>query len=179
MLRQFFRIFETCGAQQTEVARWKRVRLVQRAHCNVLNGPIADTRNTTQLLENDSGVGDTTEVDVAGRNQPRNRANGLRPCAGKADASQIGCGDYAGPWENVRESTAPSERSPVLGNKPAGEGRRPFDRHLLSENRANGQLKSIPGAGHPQSRTLLDKRGEHAASAEMARNLVWVSREVE
>ena len=64
-------------------------------------------------------------------------------------------------------------------DEPAGDGRRRFHRHLLSENRAQTHLESVEGARHAHAGVRLDRRGEARVLAQMLGDQVRSRVEIE
>src|ERR1043166_5638936 len=77
-----------------------------------------------------------------------------------------------------QRSVVPDSRSERLDQAP-GERTGSRDRDLLTENRSDGQLKSIPTTGHAQPGHRFDPRHQEWIRRKMRGDITRVSRKIE
>ena len=84
-----------------------------------------------------------------------------------------------GTGKEPRQAVAEIDRLAKRGRDAARKRRRRFDGDLLAENRANGDLESVPGARCPNPRMPCEYRRQQRIAAEMLGNHRRIGVEVE
>ena len=99
-------------------------------------------------------IGDRGGRDAAQRRGPAARHAQRRQVRLRPRAAGVGK-----TW--VRSRSGSARGCAVGGDQAPGQPDGSRDRDLLPQHRADGQLKSVPGARHAQSRTLFQQRRQH------------------
>src|SRR5581483_8007306 len=75
--------------KKSEVARWKRIRLSESTHGDVLCRPISDPGDFAQPREQLFGISDPVKADLPTTNRASQCANGCSARLRKSDGGQI------------------------------------------------------------------------------------------
>ena len=155
-------------AAEPEISRGERVRLAERAERDVLRRPRPDAGHGTEALLEIVQAAGSGELDLLRVDGGRERPDRVRARAGNADSGEVRSGERGRRRENVRQAVRASagQRPSERLDEPSRESPRAAYGNLLPENRANGDLERIPGAGHAKSRAGRDERREERIAAQ-------------
>jgi len=174
------------GPKQPDVGRRECIRFAQRAHGDVLRRPLADAVECPQLGNDVVQVAADAEQMRIARDRTCERHERRRSSARHRQGPWVDCGEAVGARKHVSQSIEGHTRHAVdrewfsvRNHEPAGQLDGRYDRDLLAEHRANGQLERVPRAGHAKSGTSGHQRREDGILGQLLRDRVRVGGQVE
>ena len=165
---------------QHEVAARKRVGLAERAHRDVLRGPVADAGNGLERRRRSRCASRTSRT----RSSHRPRVARARGSCRRAPASRPRVRAARSRAAPASETAARAQRRPSSGEPnsvahPSRDRRRRADRDLLAEDGADRELEAVPRARRANARMLRERPREQRIGAQVLRDDRGIGAEIE
>ena len=164
----------------TEVAGHERIRVAERAHRDVGEGPRSDPRHVTEPPERLLGRCVARKIELTARDQRGDAADRLGSRPGHPERLGRELGHARRRWEEMGDPRARTfERRPGGRHQSAERRPRPRDGHLLSEDRAHDELEAVERSGDADPGDPGHQRGHRRIRGERGVDREGVGVEVE
>jgi hypothetical protein len=155
------------GVPDAEIRRQERVRVTQRTHRDVTDGPRPDSRHVVQLSHRLVAVRADIKGDLAGSQCSRKPEHAPPSSLRHRQLPWVSIGKCIGAGEQPIHSTDwLVESLAVRRDEPAGQRGRCRKRDLLAEHGSDGQLVTVDVTRDASPGRCVNQASEHGVGAE-------------
>lgn len=168
-------------AAQSEIGGGKGVGLTERAHGDVLGGPLADAADLPQTAAHVFAIRRRIEHQRSVAERRRHAADRCGAGARQTDPLETRSSESRGVREEMRDAGRFGFLQGLSESRdePSGHRGRGAHAHLLPEDGADGELEPIPCSRHAQSRPSANQRFEQRVARQLRCDRPRIGVEVE